>query len=164
MHKFFTENGATYGLCRLFSRDAYSVENAISIGTVSAKLQEVQAKRSKGIFIGVIDKDKRKPPFLETFIKVSDEHGVILKQLDNLYLIALDPAVDRFIFTNADDVSVDVSKYKFNKDLKKFISGLKTQGIDTKPEFRNLLNDLKQKNCSCFVALQKAFDHIYNQQ
>ncbi len=164
MRKFFTEDGATYGLCRLFSRDAYSVENAKSIGEVSTKLQEAQAKRPKDTFIGVVDKDKRKQPFFETFTKVSDEHGVILKQLDNLYLIALAPAVDKFIFTNADDVSIDVSKYNFNKDLKLFMKGLKTYGIDTKPEFKDLLNDLKQKKCSCFVALQKAFDHIYTQR
>lgn len=164
MHKFFTEDGATYGLCRLFSRDAYNVENAIDVYQVSASLQRAYDKKLKGIFIGVVDDDKRKQPFFKTFTEVSNIDGVILKQLGNLFLISLSPQVDGFIHTNAAEVSVDLSKYRFNTDRKKFMKGLKTYGIDTKPEFKTLLNDLKQKKCSCFVALQKAFDHIYNQQ
>lgn len=164
MHKFFTENGATYGLCRFFSNTPNSVENAIDVYKVSASLQNAHAKKLKGIFIGVVDADKREQPFFKTFTEIFNNEGVIVKQSGNLFLISLSPQVDGFIYANAADVSIDLSKYKFSTERKKFMKGLKTYGIDTKPEFKNLLNDLKQKRCSCFVALQNAFDYIYKQR
>jgi hypothetical protein len=164
MHKFFTEDGASYGLCNFFCHDSHNVENAVNIGAVSSKLQFAKRKKQNGVFIGVVDNDKRKQSFFETFTIVSNKEGVILKQLGNLYLIVLAPQVDGFIFTNAGEKNVDLSKYSFSTDKKKFVRSLKTTGIEGKSNFKSLLNDLKQKKCSCFIALQEAFDFIYSQK
>lgn len=164
MHKFFTENGASYGICRFFSNDTNSVENAVDIDKVSASLQRAKEKKQKGIFVGVVDNDKRKQTFFEEFKVLSNKHGVILKQLGNLYLIVLAPQVDGFIYDNAIDVSVDVSKYSFQTDKKKFVKSMKTYGIERNSNFNRLLNDLRQKKCLCFEALQEAFTLIYKQK
>lgn len=164
MYRFFSENGASYGLCCLFSKDVYTVQNSIEISSVRKELERIKSNNKKGVFVGFVDDDKQKQEFFEQFETVSNEHGVVLKRLDNLFLIALSPQVDGFIYANASEEKIDLAKYSFNKNEKKFAKGLKIYGIERAANFKSLTNDLKQKKASCFVALQKAFDFIYKQK
>lgn len=164
MFRFFTENGASYGLCRLFSKDVLTVQNSVDISGVRRELETIYSEKRNGIFVGFIDDDKRKQAFFEQFEEVFNNHGVKLKRLGNLFLVVLSPQVDGFIFTNASEKSVDLSNYSFQNNLKKFAKSLKTYGIERNSSFKSLTNDLKQKKAPCFIALGKAFDFIYKQK
>lgn len=164
MYRFFSEDGASYGLCKLFA-GGNPVQNSSNIGKVASELKAIEERKKPGIFIGFIDDDKNTPKYFKKFKVVKKEKaGVIVKRLNNLFLIVLSPRVDEFLHTNATEIDLNLLRLSFSKNEGRFVSQMKTFGIERTANFNSLINELKQGNCSCFLALREAFDYIYSQK
>jgi hypothetical protein len=125
--------------------------HASSISEVSKTLE------GKINAIGFIDDDKRKPPFLLEFNQTIAQINKVrlLKHANkNLYLVAVKPAMDKFIFDLCKDLEIDLKNYGLPSELKAFISCTKKESIRRDTKFKNLLNTLLQKQPEEIVQIK----------
>lgn len=165
--EYFAEDGASFTTCRYMLERLNldinpRVNNSFNYGAVLNSLVKISSdKKRNSKYIGFVDDDKMKHSFEKEFsICVEERNGVTVLRNKKLYLIRTSPAIDKFLFDNANEVELDFSKYKLNNSFSHFKKQLKNQQIKSSSDFKNLLNDLHQKRASCFVALQEAFNFV----
>lgn len=116
--------------------------------------------------VGIIDKDKKKPGYLDEFVSLSlNNHIELLKhKTRHHYLITIHPAIDQFILDCAKEVGVRMQDYGYPCKLKEFtdctkkITSNKDEGF--KRLFKALWNSMEMKSLRC--TLQYLSDQKFN--
>lgn len=98
--------------------------------------------------IGFIDNDKKKPTYLKQFTLTDSHDKVQLLQhsTKSQYLIVVAPAMDRFIFDLCTELEIDLAQYGLPTEFAAFKSKTKQEAITRNPNFKNLLNTIRQRN------------------
>ena len=148
---------ADTALVLLFVPDPDSVVHIFGIPNVAKEMKEVGERNSLDVRIGVVDNDKRVPPYLLFFNTILEENKVLLKRNEqtNQYLIVIDKAIESFLLWNAEQVNLNVIDYGFSTDIKAFGKALKTSSIGANPNYRQLLTDLHSRQAPGFLTLER---------
>jgi hypothetical protein len=148
---------ADTALIRFLVPDPDTVVHISGIPNVAKELQEAELENKLGKRIGIVDNDKRKPPFLLTFDTVFEENKVCLRQKASTTnsLLIIDRAIESFLLWNAGQVSIRLSDYGFPEDIKLLGRVLKTSAIETDPDYLRLLQDLHDRQAPGLLTLKR---------
>lgn len=148
---------ADTALILLFVPDRLSVVHIFGIPNVAKEMQEAAGRENTGIRIGLVDNDKRVPPYLLTFETVSERNKVFLKRkgMTDQYLIVIDKAIESFLLWNAQQTDLNVADYGFVNDVKLFGKALKTSAIGSNDRYTQLLTDLHTRQAPGFLTLER---------
>lgn len=105
----------------------------------------MQTKFKDRFAVGIIDKDKRRIPYLDEFDLIGSRASIELHKhkLKSHYIIQISPAVERFILQSAEEIEIKLADYGFPETLNELT--LITKQITSKkdPKLKKLISDLK---------------------
>lgn len=105
----------------------------------------MQTKFKDRFVVGIIDKDKRRIPYLDEFDLIGSRASIELHKhkLKSHYIIQISPAVEGFILQSAKEISIKLADYGFPETLTEL--SLITKQITSKrdPKLKRLITDLK---------------------
>ena len=161
MRQVFPECYADTTLIQFLINDPENVVHIYGIPNVAKELKEAEESEKLGVFIGIVDKDKRTPPHLLTFETILEQNKVCLKQRGTSahYLIVIDKAIESFLLWNANQTNLDLIAYGFPTEVKLLGRRLKTTAIGTDPDYLRLLGALLARQAPGFVTLH----HLLNE-
>lgn len=147
---------ADTALISLFVPNRQTVVHISGITNVAKEMQEAASRKNAGIWIGLVDNDKRVPPYLIAFETVSEQNKVFLKRkgVTDQYLIVIDKAIESFLLWNAGQVDLNVTSYGFVNDVKLFGKALKTSAIGSNDRYLQFLTDLYTRQAPGFLTLE----------
>jgi hypothetical protein len=153
---------ADTALVSLFVPDRLTVVHIFGIPNVAKEMQEEAGRENAGIRVGLVDNDKRVPPYLLTFETVSEQNKVFLKRkgTTDQYLIVIDKAIESFLLWNAQQVNLNVTDYGFVNDVKLFGKALKTSAIGSNLQYVQLLTDLHNRQAPGFLTLERILHDV----
>ncbi len=150
---------ADTALVSLFVPNSQLVVHIFGIPNVAKEMQQVAIRKSIDIEtrIGIVDNDKRVPPYLLRFDSIFEQNKVLLKRNPetNQHLIVIDKAIESFLLWNAQEVSLDVAEYGFTADIKLFGKALKTSAIGSNSNYLRLLADLHTRQAPGFLTFER---------
>lgn len=163
MVRFIVEDSGHKMLFQLFAPKGVSIQKAGTISAIPKNMQ--QAILKVDTVIGVIDNDKRQPPYFNHFKEISDENSVILKQkfekgtATNEFLIILKPAVEKFIIENIQQIDLKLLEKANNFNL--FKDRMKSREVENDTEIIQFLRKLKKKNSIVFQTLENIINSFF---
>ena len=162
MLQVFPECYADTALIQFLITDPLDVVHIYGIPNVAKELKEAYDDIKPGRFIGVVDKDKRTPPYLLTFDPAVESNKICFKRKDNLphYLIVIDKAIESFLLWNATQVSVNITDYGFPDEIKPLGKILKTSAIGANPDYLRLLTDLHARQAPGILTLERLLNDL----
>jgi len=109
--------------------------------------------------IGIIDDDKKKTALtFKDFVLVEEKESMRLLQYQypssNKHLILLKPAFEKWVFQQAAQQNVDVTKYGFGR-LKDFARSSKSIHVNENQQVKQFLNTIHQKKPAGFIQLKQ---------
>lgn len=153
---------ADTALIRFLINDPSIVVHISGIPNVSKELEEAELKNKVERRIGVVDNDKRKPPYLLLFDGIIEENKVCLKQKGGRQnsLLVIDKAIETFLLWNAEQVAIRLPDYGFPEDIKLLGRTLKTSAIETDPNYLRLLTDLRTRQAPGILTLERILNDL----
>jgi hypothetical protein len=123
----------------------------LGIGKVFGSLNKSFQGR---VAVGIIDNDKVKPKDLDTFERISEEHGIkrLIKGKHSILVIC--PAFEDWIFENARIAGVNPEQYGF-KNRKSLEGACKKVDAKRNESLKQFFNTLKQKQPPGFLQLKR---------
>jgi hypothetical protein len=117
--------------------------------------------------IGFIDNDKKHvPDYFNEFILLatSEDATVTFKKhtTTNDYLIVVNPAMEKFILSQLNEIKKLPSHYNLPDDFKAFKHRMKKQSIENHVGYQQLLSDLKAANTSGIRFIIKHITSLRN--
>lgn len=105
--------------------------------------------------VGIVDDDKRKPPYLDGFQEVKTEHNVSLRKKPGTehYILLLKPALEKFLMNEAASVGISLADFNLPVELKPLLKKTKKPQIEQNPDYDALLSRLKELRAPGIVAL-----------
>lgn len=105
----------------------------------------MQEKFADRFAVGMIDADKRRPSYLNSFTEVaSSEHIKLFRHSGRPHFIILvHPAIDGFILSCAEANGVDLTEYELSSDLKKFTTQTKNVMSNKDSRFKRLFKSME---------------------
>lgn len=162
MVRFIVEDSGHKMLFELFVPKGISIQKAGTITATPDKMQKAILKVET--VVGVIDNDKRQPPYFNHFKEISHENSVILKQkfekgkATNEFLIILKPAVEKFIVENIQQTDMKLPEKADNFNL--FKDRMKSREVENDTEIIQFLRKLKKKNSNGFQTLENIINRF----
>jgi hypothetical protein len=158
--RLYPECHADTALITYFIHNSQIIEHSAGINEVSKALET--AKSDATILLGIVDNDKHKPRYLREFETIDESNKVCFKhrQDSNQYLIIIDRAIETFLLWNAAQVSIKVTDYGFNSEIKQFGAQLKRQAVETDLNYLRLLADLHTQQAPGFLTLERILNDI----
>lgn len=121
-------------------------------GTVTKRMNERFANR---FALGIIDKDKSEVRYLNEFALISGQGGLLLHKHETRfhYIIQINPAIEKFIISNAASVGVILEDFDLPSDFDLFRKESKTVTSKNDNRFKRLFKAIKNKNALDFQRL-----------
>ena len=105
--------------------------------------------------IGIVDNDKKKKADFAQIPLLKSQNGLFLRQFAGTkHFLIIHPNMEIWLLDNCREVGLDIKKHGFPAEVKALGKVLKKQDIEADPKFKNLLNDLFQKNAPGFATLK----------
>jgi hypothetical protein len=144
-------------LALLFIPNREIVVHIFGISNVAKEMQESADRHDNQTLVGLVDNDKRVPPYLSTFNTILEENRVIFKRngVTNHYLIVVDKAIESFLIWNARQVNLALTDYGFTEDVKQFGKSLKATAVGGNENYLRLLTDLYIRQAPGLITLQR---------
>lgn len=100
----------------------------------------MQEKFADRFAVGIIDADKRRPSYLNSFIELaSSKHLKLFRHTERYhYIILVHPAIDGFILSCAEVNNIVLADYDLSPDLKKFTAQTKNVMSNKDSRFKKL--------------------------
>ncbi|GAB4037178.1 hypothetical protein [Spirosoma gilvum] len=158
--RLYPECHADTTLINYFVQNSQLIEHSAGINEVSKSLENVKSDAT--LLLGIVDNDKHKPRYLRAFETLEEGNKVCLKQKpgSNQYLIIIDKAIETFLLWNAVQVKIRVTDYGFSTDIKQLGVKLKSQAIETDPNYLQLLADLHAQKAPGFLTLERILNEF----
>ncbi len=123
--------------------DFVYINHAYGIGKVCSILKKEDVRDY--INIGFVDNDKHLPPYLDSYEELGRANNVVFKKHPhtNDYIIMVNPAIEKFLLSQLNEIEKSPSDYDLPDDFKEFKHKLKTQSIQNHSGFKRMLTDLK---------------------
>lgn len=115
---------------------------------------------SNNFAIGIIDRDKVEPKYVDEFQEVAI-HGhlqLLLHKQRPHYLITISPAVEMLIIDSASEIGLDLKTYGLSSDLNILKKLTKKVTSNTDTNFTKLFKDLRSS--SDFTVLSNALNYL----
>lgn len=105
----------------------------------------MQEKFADRFAVGIIDADKRRPSYLDSFyLLASSEHLQLFRhQSRPHYIILVHPAIDGFILACVEAGQADLSKYGLSSVLKEFTAQTKNVMSNKDARFKRLFKSIE---------------------
>lgn len=105
----------------------------------------MQEKFADRFAVGIIDADKRKPSYLNSFNEIaSSQHIQLFRHSARPHFIILvHPAIDGFILSCAETGSVDLTEYELSPVLKEFTAQTKNVMSNKDSRFKRLFKSME---------------------
>lgn len=134
-----------------------------SINKVDKGLRDTPGNR---LVIGIVDNDKRQPPYFSNFEVQRQQEGLILKHYPNTrqYLIVLNPAIEQLLIHCTEQLNKINPKYERFTNLDKLKGLTKSQAIQRDKAFKDFLNMLSQKQVTPIITLKNWLQELLNTQ
>jgi len=118
-------------------------------------INTMKSRFANKLAIGFIDDDKTKPKYVEEFEEDQSENNLkLLKHRDRKhYLIIVQPAFEEWVFSAAENLDINPSKYKI-RNLKYFKKIAKNMHVHKNENVKQLLNAIKQTKNSPMNTFQ----------
>ncbi len=149
-------------LIQLLVPEPLVVVHISGIPNVAKELKEAESEQKPGVRIGVVDNDKRSPPYLSEFDTVLEQHNVCFKRRaeSDHYLLVINKAIETFLLWNAAQVTIDLADYGFPTEIKLLGKSLKTTAIGSNPDYLRLLTDLHARKAPGFMTLHQLLNNL----
>lgn len=105
----------------------------------------MQEKFADRFAVGIIDADKRRPGYLNTFKEIaSSKHLKLLRHYKRPHFIILvHPAIDGFILSCAESGNIDMTVYELSPILKEFTAQTKNVMSNKDSRFKRLFKSME---------------------
>lgn len=105
----------------------------------------MQEKFADRFAVGIIDADKRKPSYLNSFNEIaSSVHIKLFRHFARPHFIILvHPAIDGFILSCAESSSIDLTEYELSPVLKEFTAQTKNVMSNKDTRFKRLFKSME---------------------
>ena len=137
------------------------VNAAVNHQKSCTKVTETLNKRySDNFAVGIIDKDKVEPKYVEEFQEIAAFGHLQLLRHENRphYLITISPAVEMLIIDSAAEIGLDLKEYGLSSDLNQLKKLTKKVSSNTDNTFTRLFKDLGAS--SDFSVLTKTLNYL----
>lgn len=106
----------------------------------------MQEKFADRFAVGIIDADKRKPSYLNSFNEIaSSEHIKLYKHsVRPHFIILVHPAIDGFILSCAEAGCIDLTKFELSPVLKEFTAQTKNTMSNKDSRFKRLFKSMEE--------------------
>ncbi len=107
----------------------------------------MQEKFSDRFAVGIIDADKRKPSYLNSFREIASSNHLKIYHHSSRshFIILVHPAMDGFILSNAEESGINVEDYQLSSVLKKFTAQTKDVLSNRDPRFKKLFRAMENE-------------------
>jgi len=121
-------------------------------GTVAKVMKE---KFADLFALGIIDKDKYQLDYLIEFSEIINLNSLVLHKHASRhhYIIQINPAIERFILNNADEVGVSLEDFGLPSDFDRLKKASKTVNSKNDPRFKRLFKTLLKHNAKDVLKL-----------
>ncbi len=128
-----------------------------------AKAMEVELRSFNKIVVGLIDNDKRKPPYFKNFITIEEESNIIFKHKENTnqYLIILCPELEEWILNSAKSIGIAIPK-EIPENPKKLHNITQLKSVATNKVLMDFLREIKNTKAHSFQKLKEIIDELMN--
>ncbi|MFN0036529.1 MAG: hypothetical protein ACKVUS_15800 [Saprospiraceae bacterium] len=152
--RFIPECHADTALVRFLVSDFPHIDHESGICNVAKNFQEV--KDQTYTLVGIVDDDKRKPPYLDDFQLLQASEGVAVKKKPNKehYVIVVSPALEKFLLQNCMAVGKRMEDFNLPSDLRQLKKRTKKPQVERNPDFKNLLIELHKQRAPGIIALE----------
>lgn len=160
--RLIPECHADTALVRFLSGGFPNIDHESGIGSVVKNFTDVKDHSYQ--LVGIVDNDKRKPPYLDDFQEIKSASGVSLRKKPDVehYVILLKPAIERFLLNKAQSVGISLADFNLPMELKPLIKKTKKPQIQQNTDYLNLLAELKSRQASGVVALDSMLEMFLN--
>lgn len=113
--------------------------------------------------VGIVDTDETTPRHFDSFELISEQDCVQLlrRPTSGEYLIRVTfNGAESFILWNAAQVSLRLTDYGFPEDKKLLRNQLKKLAIETDPNYRRLLTDLRTRQAPGILTLERILNDL----
>ncbi len=130
---------------------------------VSEVLRVICNPNMKGfLMIGVIDRDKKMPPSIDSFEQINQSGSMyLLRSKTNIrHFLITHPCLENWLYEEeANAVQINPSDFGFgSKSYFKEVA--KSEGVHKNQKFKDFLNALKQKNAPGVTSLSEWFTEL----
>ncbi len=152
--RFIPECHADTLLVKWLTNDFPFIDHEAGINNVAANFINVVDQTFK--LIGVIDDDKRTPPYLDDFQRVKSANAVSLKKKPGHehYVIVVSPALEKFIISNCQMVGITLPDFNLPDNLKQLTKITKKPHVSSNTNINDLLMELKRLSAPGIVSLE----------
>jgi len=160
--RFIPECHADTALVRFLSGDFPNIDHESGIGNVVNNFKTVKDQRFR--LVGVVDDDRRKPPYLDDFqiIQSSDNVSLQKKPSAEHYIIVIKPAFEKFLLNDAESVGISLADFNLPASLKPLCKETKKPQIEKNEDFLNLLSKLKYLQAPGITVLDTFLQSFLN--
>jgi hypothetical protein len=125
--------------------------------TVSKLMQEKMGTR---FALGIIDKDKKRLPYLNEFDLLACKESISLYKHPQKahYIIQISPAIEKFILKAAEEKNINLSDFNLPDTLKELTKITKNEASKKSPTFQQLFQVLS--DTSEFIILSDIIKYI----
>ncbi len=137
----------------------------------STVVKVMQEKFAGGFAVGIVDRDKQELGYAKYFELISEIPNILqLYKYGNHYLIFINPAIEKWIISNANEAGISLTDYNLPHDFKeltKITKSSKSENEDLHSvDFKNLFKELKKRSPPSVTVLsfwiQYLRDNPYN--
>ncbi len=152
--RLIPECHADTALVRFLSDGFPNIDHEAGIGSVIKNFTDVKDRSYQ--LVGIVDNDKRKPPYLDDFQEISTTDSVSLQKKPGAehYVIMLKPAIEKFLLNEAKSVGISLADFNLPVELKPLLKKTKKPQIEQNPDYQDLLSKLKELQAPGIVALE----------
>jgi hypothetical protein len=117
---------------------------------------------SKKLGIGVVDNEKREPPYFSNFKVQKEAYGLKMKHYPNTrqYLIVVNPAMEKWLIHCADHLNKINPKFERFTKFDTLRRLTKRQAVQQDKDFKDFLNTLWQQEVKPIITLQEWLEEI----
>ncbi|PYF74557.1 hypothetical protein B0O44_1032 [Pedobacter nutrimenti] len=128
-------------------------------GTVTSVMK---GKFSDSFAVGIIDKDKKQVDYLNEFNLVHQFENLFLhKHKDrHHYIIQINPALERFLISGADEVNISLEDYGLPIDMDRLKKISKSVNSKEDPRFKKLIRATLKAGSPAFITLAKWITYL----
>jgi len=120
----------------------------------------MQRKFSDRFAVGIIDADKRKPSYLDEFLKIASSEHITLFRHSNRphFMILVHPAADGFILSCAEVAEINMMDYGLSPILKEFTAQTKNVLSNKDSRFKRLFKAMG--NCGEIKLMKSLVSYL----
>jgi hypothetical protein len=113
--------------------------------------------------VGILDKDKKHPPYLNEFELVISRHNIELyKHPKKHHYLILHPVIEKWLIDECQKINLSLSEYQLSNNIDELKRQSKPATSKNDNRFKSLFKDLKKNNAAGITQLFEWTNYLIN--